>query len=189
MYVLLLDYIHSFSLTCLPPSLQPLPLQPLHYHLDAPRFDPEKTVFKDVSKINPHLLQDIVNSYKKSQTVCKFCFFRNRRQEKLGANCYCKQCKRVNPTVIVMPSSKLCKNFANMKVVPVSKPPKVLMSGSNRQKPFQYCQRTNHVPCLEKSATDDVWFAHSIEELVVWTVERHCREWHVCADRPFTIMI
>ena len=130
-----------------------------------------------MSKINPHLLQDIVNNYKKSKTVCKFCFFRNRRNDKLGANCYCKQCKRINPTVIALPASSLCKNFANMKVVPISKPPKVLMSGSNRLKPFQYCQKSNHLSCFEKSATDEVWFAHSIEELVVWTVERRYREW------------
>ena len=42
-----------------------------------------------------------------------------------------------------------------------------------RHKPFQMCKKSEHKLCFDKSASGDTWFAHSIEELVVWTVERH----------------
>ena len=42
-----------------------------------------------------------------------------------------------------------------------------------RHKPFQMCKKNEHKLCNDKSASGDTWFAHSIEELVIWTVERH----------------
>ena len=138
-----------------------------------PRFDPERTVFKNISKINPYLLQDVVDCYRKAKIVCKYCFFRNRRQEKIGLNRYCRQCKRTSPSVLVIPASKMCINFGNMTFLPILPPPKVLLANGNRHKPFQYCHNHDHMSCFEKSATGDSWFAHSIEELVIWTVQRH----------------
>ncbi len=42
-----------------------------------------------------------------------------------------------------------------------------------RHKPFQICRNTDHQFCENKAALGENRFAHSIEELVVWTVERH----------------
>jgi hypothetical protein len=49
----------------------------------------------------------------------------------------------------------------------------VFGNGLPRHKPFQMCKKSEHKLCFDKSASGDTWFAHSIEELVVWTVERH----------------
>ena len=46
-------------------------------------------------------------------------------------------------------------------------------NGLHRHKPFQMCKKSEHKLCFDKSALGDTWFAHSIEELVIWTVERH----------------
>ena len=140
------------------------------------QFDPEKTLFKDISKINPVLLQDIVNCYKKSKYVCRTCFVRHHRQEIIPAGKQCRQCKNT-AAIRVMPSSKMCQNFKDMKVLAIPSPPKVMMSPMNRNKPFQYCRNTDHTVCYEKSVAKESWYAHSIEELVIWTVERYWSEW------------
>ena len=49
----------------------------------------------------------------------------------------------------------------------------VFGNGPHRHKPFQMCKKNEHKLCYDKSASGDTWFAHSIEELVIWTVERH----------------
>ena len=145
---------------------------PSHTVPSPQQFDPEKTVFKDISKINPILLQDIVNCYKKSKFVCKFCFVNYHRQEVIPGGKPCRQCKN-GMKILVMPSSKMCKNFKNMSVLAIPPPPKVLMVPSNHHKPFMYCRNPDHTVCYEKSMTKETWYAHSIEELVIWTVERH----------------
>ena len=137
------------------------------------RFNPEQTVFKNITKINPYLLQDVVNCYQMKMIVCKFCFFRNNHREKVGHNRYCRRCKRISPSILVIPASRMCKNFDNMKFIPIPPPPKVMLANGNKHKPFQYCHNPDHMSCFERSATGDIWFAHSIEELVIWTVERH----------------
>lgn len=46
-----------------------------------------------------------------------------------------------------------------------------------RHKPFQMCKNTDHQLCEDKASIGENRFAHSIEELVVWTIERHFREY------------
>lgn len=74
---------------------------------------------------------------------------------------------------MLIPASVMCTNFASLKFVPISPPPQVLMTGAQRSKPFIYCQNKDHVACFRNAAKGEVLFAHSIEELVVWTVEKH----------------
>ena len=45
-----------------------------------------------------------------------------------------------------------------------------------RHKPFQICKNADHHFCDNKAAVGENRFAHSIEELVVWTIERHYGE-------------
>ena len=33
------------------------------------------------------------------------------------------------------------------------------------------CERTNHHKCFSKSLESNEWYAHSVEELVIWVVE------------------
>ena len=70
----------------------------------------------------------------------------------------------------------MCRNFRNSKLVPIPPPPKFLMSAANHHKPFQYCHNADHSECYAKSVVKESWYAHSIEELVVWTVERQYSE-------------
>ena len=69
-----------------------------------------------------------------------------------------------------MPASQFCDNLVNLKEIPL--PPLPKWSWEKQDKPFSICSRANHNSCFEMSATSEVWFAHTIEELVVWTIER-----------------
>ena len=40
------------------------------------------------------------------------------------------------------------------------------------QTPYQYCLKNDHYRCFENYAEIGFKFAHSVEELVVWTVEK-----------------
>ena len=137
------------------------------------KFEPERTQFKDISKINPTLLQDVINCYKKHKYVCKTCFIRYNRQEILVGGKPCRSCKN-STTVRVIPASKLCRNFRNLKFVAIPPPPKVLMAHFNRHKPFLFCRNSDHTLCYDRAK--ELWYAHSVEEMVVWTVERYWGE-------------
>ena len=70
-----------------------------------------------------------------------------------------------------MPASQYCSNFFGITdKVPIPSAPKWSLDKAN--KPFGICSRTTHQSCFEMSATAAVWFAHTIEELVIWTIER-----------------
>ena len=140
------------------------------------RFDPEKTLFKDISKINPILLQDVINCYKKCKFVCRTCFMRHNWQEILLGGKPCRYCKNT-ATIRIIPASKLCKNFRDLKIVAIPPPPKILMSPMNRHKPFQYCRNTEHITCYDRAK--ESWYAHSIEEIVIWTVERYWCKFYI----------
>ena len=47
------------------------------------------------------------------------------------------------------------------------------VSPPSRHKPFQMCKNYDHQLCDDKATIGGNWFAHSIEELVIWTVQRH----------------
>ena len=53
-------------------------------------------------------------------------------------------------------------------------PPKVLMAPTNRYKPFLYCRNNDHLLCYDRAK--ESWYAHSMDEIVIWTVERHYGE-------------
>jgi hypothetical protein len=132
-------------------------------------FEPSKTHIKDISEIHPVLLQDVVNCYKKYKYVCRICFIRYNRQEIVVGGKPCKRCKNAT-TVRIMPSSKLCKNFRDLKILAIPPPPKVLMAPTNLHKPFLYCRNSDHLLCYDRAK--ESWYGHSVEELVVWTIER-----------------
>jgi hypothetical protein len=142
-----------------------------HHSTSGPLFfEPSKTHIKDISEIHPVLLQDVVNCYKKYKYVCRICFIRYNRQEIVVGGKPCKRCKNT-ATVRIMPASKLCKNFRDLKILAIPPPPKVLMAPTNLHKPFLYCRNSDHLLCYDRAK--ESWYGHSVEELVVWTIERY----------------
>ena len=69
-----------------------------------------------------------------------------------------------------MPSSRLCENFGDFDEIPIPGMPS--WAKRHLEKPLSICQKDDHYLCYERSANSDIWFAHTIEELVIWTIER-----------------
>ncbi len=45
---------------------------------------------------------------------------------------------------------------------------------------FEMCKKTDHSVCYAMSRDTNPWFPHTIEELVVWIVERDTGELDLC---------
>eukprot|EP00731_Ephydatia_muelleri_P031622 Em0023g129a len=134
------------------------------------KFDPRKTRFTSLQSINTRLLQDIVTGYRQVKRVCRTCYYVSKRQEPLVHPNRCKHCNR-NEIIRLIPASKMCKNELNLNVIPVPPAPPSFMA--HPDKPFEHCKKDGHPKCFEYSATNEVWYSHSIDELVIWTIERH----------------
>lgn len=96
------------------------------------RYDPTKTLFRNVTKINPYLLQDVVNCYKRSKTVCRSCFYKHKYQEPIGANRHCRRCKRTAHPLTLIPASQMCDNLVSAKFLAIPAPPKAQMALANK---------------------------------------------------------
>ena len=132
-------------------------------------FRPETTVFHNSSKILPALLDDIVKCYQKGRKVCKYCYYRRGEVSEVikgKDGTVCDDCNQHREWVWLMPASRFCANFDNAREVPIPPMPR------KTDKPFGMCSRRTHHSCFEMSATSDIWFAHSIEELAIWTIEK-----------------
>lgn len=42
---------------------------------------------------------------------------------------------------------------------------------------LQVCSMADHQVCFEKTRENNPWFPHTVEEMVIWTVERETGKW------------
>ena len=96
------------------------------------RYDPSKTLFKTIDKINPYLLQDIVDCYKQARNVWRTCYYRRHVQEPVVTGRSCRGCKKMPQPLVMIPASKMCENLNGSKYVPVSLPPKMMMQPAHK---------------------------------------------------------
>lgn len=131
-------------------------------------------MYHSSSKIHPGLLDDIIDCYEKGIIVCKYCYYRKTLTKtvvKTKDGIFCNTCSSICTAVWLIPASQYCENYCiDNKYIPI--PPTPKWTYERKDKPFTVCQRKSHYSCFEMSATAEVWFAHSIEELVIWTIER-----------------
>jgi hypothetical protein len=133
------------------------------------KFRPELTVFHQSSKILPELLQDVIRNYKKGKRICKGCYYRRKIVSEVDGEgrWKCGYCDQRGDSVWLMPASGMCENFGRLAEVPIPPAPH-----KHNNKPYSFCAKQDHFKCFDRSAYSDIWFAHTIEELVIWTVER-----------------
>ena len=109
--------------------------------------------------------------------VCRFCYYRRKSSRLVSSSSdhpYCAKCQQQCETIWLMPASRLCENFGNLREIPIPPAPRWFFKNAN--KPFGFCERNDHYSCFEMSASSEIWFAHTIEELVIWTIEREHSE-------------
>ena len=128
-------------------------------------------MFPRTSFIEQPLLEDVIQCYKKRQTVCRNCFYKDFKVCKsLSDKRRCTQCHQVYKELLVIPKSSMTVNHYKFEMIPI---PPWAKSKPNKL-PFESCTKPtkNHKHCLFIACNSAVWYAHTVEELVIWTVER-----------------
>jgi len=148
----------------------------------------EGTKFMTVDKIPVHLLESISTCYSQKIQACRWCFLthlpstQQQLQSMSVARGVCKKCLRQrtgNEVIPVIPACNLCEPSAYGKFVGIPPTP----THNKKIKAFMYCNKHNrtvdHTRCLQLTRRGNAWYPHSIEEMVIWTVEH--KQGMVCA--------
>ena len=79
----------------------------------------------------------------------------------------CRHCKKLFEPLHVIPSCSLCESYFGDHVAIPPYP-----RGGPSNKVFEYCQKKDHFRCFKVYYNQGFWYTHSVEEAVIWTVER-----------------
>ena len=83
----------------------------------------------------------------------------------------CRRCLRNCGTITVIPASDLCETSCYGKFVAIPPTPNHIDNISA----FKFCKRykngPEHKKCLLLTRRGNAWYPHSIEEMVIWTIE------------------
>ena len=170
----------SVQLPCQPPSpilgtrisqppsgAKPVPkTQPL-----TPKYNAKNVAFQCIKDIPLELLTAVALCFKFHKVVCRQCFFSSgcRQLTTTKKSNTCTDGHQWRP-LIIMPGCQLCSNFNHSTHIPVLPIPKHMKSVTS---PFCICNKKgDHQQCYLMSKSTNPWFPHTVEELVIWTVER-----------------
>ena len=85
--------------------------------------------------------------------------------------------------LVVLPGCRLCSNPTHTVHVPVLP---IQRHAKENSAPFSICKKPDHQQCYVVAKTTDPAHPHSVEELVIWTVERERCE---CTFLVFSVQI
>ena len=164
-----------------PTDLKPPPQTNSHLRPLTPKYTAKNVGFEYVRDVPSDLLGGVALCFQFHQVVCRQCFL-------LGSGCrQVTTTKKSSSTCIegghpwrpllIMPSCRLCSNTIHSMHIPVLPFPKHLKDSAA---PLCVCGKTDHQQCYSLvSKTTSLVSAHSVEELVIWTVERErCESTH-----------
>jgi hypothetical protein len=136
-------------------------------------YHPTDFSFTDIRDIPTDLLNSVAESYRSMRIVCRICFFESNCTSLAGKKKERTCAKDHLPwkPIKVIPKSPLCQTQSIY--VPLPPLPKHMKQSSV---PFVVCKKTDHRTCFAMSKGTNPWFPHTVEELVVWTVERELGE-------------
>lgn len=130
------------------------------------KYKPDLVRFVRMREIPSDLLSAVVDCYKEHKIVCKGCFYVNKELfESEGTKC--RHCKKLFEPLHVIPSCSLCESYFGDHVAIPPYP-----RGGPSNKVFEYCQKKDHFRCFKVYYNQGFWYTHSVEEAVIWTVER-----------------
>ena len=142
------------------------------------KFSLSKTKFTSVEKIPQHLLESVATCYSQRVQACRWCFLthlpstlQQLQSISVATRSVCKKCLRNNGTITVIPASDLCETSPYGKFVAIPPTPK----HTDNISAFLCCKKyrsvSEHKKCLLLTRKGNAWFPHSIEEMVIWTIE------------------
>ena len=161
------------------PPLHSAPLQ-MHTQPLTPKYDARDVVFQCIEDIPQELLVGVSLCFKLHEVVCRQCFFTSgcRQLTTTKKSTTCSEGHHWRP-LIIMPGSRLCSNYNHSRFIPVLPIPKHMKDASS---PFCICKKNDHAQCYQMSKSTNPWFPHTVEELVIWTVERERCKFKSCTQ-------
>ena len=143
--------------------------------LTGGKFLRSKTKFTSLEQIPQRLLESVAICYSQRVQACRWCFLTHLpstvdQLQSVITTDICKKCFRNNGTITVIPASDLCETSPYGKFVAIPPTPK----HTKKIKEFHYCKKkktSKHKKCLRFTRKGNAWFPHSIEEMVIWTIE------------------
>ena len=138
----------------------------------------EEIQFSKAPLIHPLLLKDVICCYKEKQIVCRNCYYSELKLlGDIDTKGRCKRCQREFKNLLVIPKSPMTINYYKSEMIAIPPWPK----SRPNDLPFESCAKpkdksNDHKRCLIMSHNSEVWFAHTVEELVIWTIEREYGE-------------
>ena len=135
-------------------------------------YDPKKIEFVNIKDIPKDLLNAVAECFNNRLFVCRICFFESQCTSLISKietkqAIMCELGHTPWKQIKVIPRCKLCITPGNHAPIP---PLPKHMKNSNI--PFAVCKKTEHQTCYAMSRGTNPWFPHTVEELVIWTVER-----------------
>ena len=159
--------------TTIPPNnTQPLPSRS-NLRTLTPKYYSKNVSFQYLSDIPSDLLAAVAVCYDYHEIVCRHCFFNSGGRKLTVAkgqrsSTPCSEGHGWRP-LLVIPGCHLCSNSSHGKHVPIlPMPVHMKMSSSS----FLICKRSHHQQCYQPVKGTNPWFPHSVEELVIWTIEK-----------------
>ena len=147
------------------------------------KFSISKTKFKSVEQIPQQLLESVATCYSQRIEACRWCFLTylpSTRKKILSlsvtSTSICKKCLRNNGSIIVMPASDMCETSPYGKFVGIPPTP-----NHTKINAFKHCGKedvSKHKKCLLLTKKGNAWYPHSVEEMVIWTIEHKQGELH-----------
>ena len=134
---------------------------------------PENVLFANAKSIPRDLLADVARCYSKRRTVCRQCYFDKGRGQILSDRSptvphVCAVGVHAWKPLCVIPRSEMCAGPSDWVAI---FPSPTHMKEVNTA--FAMCNKKDgHRSCLEMARTENPWFPHTVEEMVIWTIER-----------------
>lgn len=104
--------------------------------------------------------------------MCRVCFFDSGCKDliqkvEVGQSVSCPYGHNPWKEIKVIPRCSLCVSPSEW--IPVPPLPKHMKQSKS---PFFMCKKDEHSTCYAMSKGTNPWFPHTVEEMVIWTVER-----------------
>ena len=130
-------------------------------------------MFKSIQEIPSSLPSSVAKLFKTLKLVCLVCFFQSNWILLIGRKgTGCMKNHTPRKPVRVIHRSPLC--ISGTEFIPTMPLPNHTMISDS---PFKLCRQKDHMICYSMSTGPNPKFPHTIEELVIWTMEREYDEW------------
>ena len=135
-------------------------------------YQPKGLEFVTISDIPIELVVGVAECFKSVTFVCRVCYFESDckiliKKVEVDSVFVCPNGHSPWKQIKVIRSCSICVSPSEW--IPIPPLPKHMKQSKT---PFVICKKEDHHTCYAMSKGTNSWFPHTVEEMVIWTVER-----------------